>query len=186
MTRYPTNRERLMDATGDLLYQEGLHAVTVDRLAGEAGLTKPTIYNLFGSKEGLLAETLERRAEQIRRHIEERIAAHDDPRRKLMELLQVHAEMLTSEGFHGCPLATAATQAPGSGVARDLADRHKAWLLGQMSQLAKRAGLRAPDALAWTLLLLLEGAAALSAVQQADVVVKHARAAVRAILASHT
>src|SRR5918999_3014089 len=102
MTRYPTNRERLMDAAGELFYREGLHAVTAERVATEAGLTKPTIYNLFGSKDALVLETLRRRGEQIRRLIEERAAAYDDPQRKLIEVLNVHAEMLTSEGFHGC------------------------------------------------------------------------------------
>ena len=46
--------------------------------------------------------------------IEQRAAAHDDPQRKLVEVLQMHAEMLTSEGFHGCPLVIAAVQAPDS------------------------------------------------------------------------
>ena len=34
--RYPTNRERLMDAAGSLFYREGLHAITADRVAEEA------------------------------------------------------------------------------------------------------------------------------------------------------
>ena len=72
MTRYPTNRERLMDAASELFYREGLHAITADRVANEAGLTKPTIYNLFGSKEALVFETLQRRGDLIRRHIERR------------------------------------------------------------------------------------------------------------------
>ena len=55
MTRYPSNRERLMDAAGELFYREGLHAITADRVADSAGLTKPTIYNLFGSKDALVA-----------------------------------------------------------------------------------------------------------------------------------
>lgn len=185
MTRYPTNRERLMDAAGELLYREGVHAVSVDRLADKAGLSKPTVYNLFGSKDALVAEALERRAAQIRRHLEERMATRDDPAGKLTVLLDAHADMLTSEGFYGCPLVIAAVQSPDSDAARAMAGAHKTWLQGQITQLARRAGLRSPDALAWTLLLLLEGAAAMAAVQPADIVVKHARAAARSILASH-
>src|SRR5687767_940875 len=121
MTRYPSNRERLMEAAGELFYREGLHAITADRVADHAGLTKPTIYNLFGSKDALVLETLQRRGKQIRDHIEQRAAAHDAPERKLAEVLQVHAEMLTSVGFHGCPLILAAVQAPDSDHARALA-----------------------------------------------------------------
>jgi AcrR family transcriptional regulator len=185
MTRYPTNRERLMDAAGELFYQEGLHAITADRVAERAGLTKPTIYNIFGSKDALVMEALGRRAEHIRHHIEHRVSLQDEPGRKLLEVLEVHAEMLTSEGFHGCPLVIAAVQAPDSKHARELANQHKAWLHRLLAGLARRAGLRSPDGIAWALLLLLEGAAAMSAVQSPDVVARHARAAAKALLASH-
>ena len=185
MTRYPSNRERLMDAAGELFYREGLHAITADRVADRAGLTKPTIYNLFGSKDALVLETLQRRAEQIRRHIEQRAAAHDEPERKLAEVLQVHAEMLTSEGFHGCPLIIAAVQAPDSVEARELAAAHKTWLRALMARFARRAGLKSSDTLASSLVLILEGAAAMSSVRPADVVVRHARAAAHALIAAH-
>jgi AcrR family transcriptional regulator len=175
-----------MEAAGELFYREGLHAITADRVAGHAGLTKPTIYNLFGSKDALVLETLQRRGKQIRDHIEQRAAAHGDPQRKLAEVLQVHAEMLTSEGFHGCPLILAAVQSPDSDQARALALAHKTWLRGLLAQFARRAGMKSPDALASSLVLILEGAAAMSAVQPADLVVKHARSASRALIAAHS
>jgi AcrR family transcriptional regulator len=185
MTHHVTNRERLMDAAGELFYQEGLHAITAERIAERAGLTKPTIYNLFGSKEALVMETLQRRGAQIRRHIEERAAKHQNPERQLVEVLLVHGEMLVSDGFHGCPLVLAAVQAPESAEARELAQAHKTWLQGLMAQFARRAGLKSPETLAASLLLILEGAAAMSAVQPATVVAKHARSAARAVIATH-
>jgi AcrR family transcriptional regulator len=185
MTRYPTNRERLMETAGELLYREGMHAVSVDRLADEAGLTKPTVYNLFGSKDALVAEALERRADQLRAEMERRIAAHGEPGRQLLELLDVHADMLTSDGFHGCPLFIAAVQSPESESATRLARAHKDWLQSRLAQLARRAGFRSPEGLAWTLLLVLEGAAAMAALHPASLVVKHARAATRTILDAH-
>ena len=175
-----------MEAAGELFYREGLHAITADRVADRAGLTKPTIYNLFGSKDALVIETLQRRGEQIRQTIEQRAAAHDDPERQLAEVLQCHADMLTSEGFHGCPLVIAAVQAPDSTEARELAHAHKAWLRGLLAQFARRARLKSPDVLASSRVLILEGAAAMSAVQPADIVAKHARAAARALIAAHT
>ena len=174
-----------MEAAGELFYREGLHAITADRVADRAGLTKPTIYNLFGSKDALVLETLRRRGEQIRTSIEERAARYEDPQRKLLEVLQMHAEMLTSEGFHGCPLIIAAVQAPDSTEARELAHAHKTWLRGLLAQFARRAGLKSPDALASSLVLILEGAAAMSAAQPADLVAKQARAASRTLIAAH-
>lgn len=174
-----------MQAAGELFYREGLHAITADRVADLAGLTKPTIYNLFGSKDALVCETLQRRAEEIRTGIELRAARYDDPRRKLLEVLQAHAEMLTSEGFHGCPLIVAAVQAHGSADARHRADAHKSWLRTLLTQFARRARFRSPDALASSLMLILDGAAAMSAVQPPRLIVRHARAAARALLTAH-
>ncbi len=184
--RFPTNRERLMDAAGALFYREGLHAITAERVAGEAGLTKPTIYNLFGSKDALVAETLERRGAQIRQHIARRAAAERAPEDKLMAVLLVHAEMLVSDGFHGCPLVIAAVQSPESALARELANGHKLWLQELLARFARGAGLKSPDVLASSLVLILEGAAAMSAVQPAPLVARHARAATRALIAAHT
>lgn len=174
-----------MDAAGELFYTEGLHAITAERVAERAGLTKPTIYNIFGSKDALVMDALERRAEHIRRHIEHRVLQQEEPARKLLEVLEAHAEMLTSEGFHGCPLVIAAVQAPDSEHARELANKHKVWLRALLAGLARRAHLRSPDGVAWALLLLIEGAAAMSAVQSPHIVARHARAAAKALLASH-
>lgn len=174
-----------MDATSELFYREGLHAVTANRVAGHAGLTKPTIYNLFGSKDALVLETLQRRAAQIRSHIEQRAEAREDPESRLNEVLNVHAEMLMSGGFHGCPLTIAAVQAPDSRQARDLANAHKTWLQGLLARFARGAGLTSPDVLASSLVLILEGAAAMAAVQPAELVARHARAATRALIGYH-
>ena len=174
-----------MEAASELFYREGMHAITADRVAEEAGLTKPTIYNLFGSKDDLVRESLERRAEQIRDAISNRTGLYSDAERKLLEVLEIHAEMLTSPGFHGCPLVIAAIQSPESDYTRELAGKHKNWLHGLMAQLGRKAGYRSPDTLAWALLLMLEGAAAMSTVHPADIVVKQARAAAKSLLACH-
>lgn len=43
----------------------GFHATTMDEIAEEVGVTKPLIYDYFGSKEGLLAATIERARRQL-------------------------------------------------------------------------------------------------------------------------
>jgi hypothetical protein len=54
-----------------------------------------------------------------------------------------------------------------------------------MAQFARRSGMKSPDVLASSLVLVLEGAAAMSAVQAPDLVARHARAAARALIAAH-
>lgn len=48
------NRERIIEAAVSLLRDEGQAAVTTRRVAERAGMQAPTIYRLFGDKDGLL------------------------------------------------------------------------------------------------------------------------------------
>ncbi len=47
-------RERLLRTASDLFYREGIHAVGVDRIVAEAGVTRATFYRHFPSKEDLV------------------------------------------------------------------------------------------------------------------------------------
>lgn len=54
-------RERIIEAAGKLFHSEGIRAVSVDAVAGKAGLTKRTLYYHFRSKDELIAAYLETR-----------------------------------------------------------------------------------------------------------------------------
>jgi len=45
--------------------ERGFQAATMDEIAEQVGVTKPLIYDYFGSKEGLLAATIERARHQL-------------------------------------------------------------------------------------------------------------------------
>ena len=49
-------RQRTLDAATDLFYEQGYTNTTLDHVAQRLGVTKPFIYNNFGSKHELLAE----------------------------------------------------------------------------------------------------------------------------------
>ena len=49
-----TTRERILEAMMELLGREGMGAFSVGRLAAHAGVSEPTIYRHFGSREGLI------------------------------------------------------------------------------------------------------------------------------------
>jgi len=53
-----STRERLVLAAHDLFYAEGFHAVGLDRILAEVGVTKTTFYNHFASKDDLVLEVL--------------------------------------------------------------------------------------------------------------------------------
>lgn len=70
--------ERLLGVAARLLSTEGVDAVTVRRVAQEAGTTTRAVYSLFGDKEGLLRRMYHDAAEAMR-HRHERVPESDDP-----------------------------------------------------------------------------------------------------------
>src|ERR1700735_3165416 len=54
-------RERLLASADALFYAEGVQSVGIDRVIEHAGVAKASLYNLFGSKEGLVRAYLEAR-----------------------------------------------------------------------------------------------------------------------------
>src|SRR5258706_14111650 len=47
-------RERLLAAAEELFYGEGINTVGIDRVIEHAGVAKASLYDCFGSKEGLI------------------------------------------------------------------------------------------------------------------------------------
>ncbi|GAB2530815.1 TetR/AcrR family transcriptional regulator [Paramicrobacterium agarici] len=50
----PASRSTIIDAAARLLTDRGVDAVTTRRVSAEAGVQPPTLYRLFGDKDGLL------------------------------------------------------------------------------------------------------------------------------------
>ena len=66
-TRMPrAEREAQMLQVAERVFgARGFQAATMDEIAEQVGVTKPLIYDYFGSKEGLFAATIERARHQL-------------------------------------------------------------------------------------------------------------------------
>jgi AcrR family transcriptional regulator len=53
-------REQILDATEGIVEASGFHGVTIDRVAREAGITRPIVYTHFGDLDGLLNALVDR------------------------------------------------------------------------------------------------------------------------------
>src|SRR5919204_3033649 len=62
MTDRPNAHDSLLAATSELTYARGITATGVDAIAEQAGVTKRTLYQHFGSKDRLVAEALSDRS----------------------------------------------------------------------------------------------------------------------------
>lgn len=57
-------RDRLLDAAEDLAASQGVASTPVDVILARAGVSPATLYAHFGTKEGLMAQALERRLQR--------------------------------------------------------------------------------------------------------------------------
>ena len=53
-------REQLLDATKTIVGERGFHAVSIEAVAREAGITRPIVYGHFHDLGGLLEALIER------------------------------------------------------------------------------------------------------------------------------
>lgn len=75
MTASLSSRDRLLDATIEIIDAEGEVGVRVERVAVSAGVTKPSIYHFFRDREGLLVAA---QAERYRRSMGPSVALLQD------------------------------------------------------------------------------------------------------------
>lgn len=156
-----TTKDRIIDAATELFYSQGFHAVGLDRILDEVGVTKTTFYNHFESKDELIVSMLRKRDEvetgELMRQTRER--AGDDPAARLLAVFDVLLEWFTEEGFRGCIFMNAAVAYPDEkDPIHVAAAAHGASLYDSIFALAKAAGVADPDLLTREALLLVAGA----------------------------
>jgi AcrR family transcriptional regulator len=161
-----STRERLLRAAADLCYAEGITATGVDRLCRAAGVSKRSMYQLFETKDALVAESLERFGPVVTAGYVPADAAAMSPRDAVLHVFERLDAAAGAPGFHGCPYVTAATelrdpQHPASVVAR----RHKARLAAFFAQQARRGGTADPELLGEQLTAVFDGVGARSVVR---------------------
>ncbi len=72
------NKEKILDCALELFSNKGYDAVGVQEIVNEVGITKPTLYHYFGSKEGLLQSLLNVKHEDLLRRISHAAAYKGD------------------------------------------------------------------------------------------------------------
>ena len=76
-------RRQLAELGEELFAERGFARASMDELARRAGVTKPVIYDLFGSKEGLFNACLEGLALRLATRIADAARAEEDPESRL-------------------------------------------------------------------------------------------------------
>jgi AcrR family transcriptional regulator len=178
---------RILDVASELFYWRGIHAVGVDTIAAESGVTKRTLYDRFGSKDNLVASYLRRRDRRWRGLIEARLAAtaEDEPATRVLVPFDVLPQWLAASE-RGCSFINAFAELPeGAHPGRQVIVAEKTWLRDLFRRLLTEAGAAADDAAttATQLLSLHEGAIVSFSVVGAAGAARAARGAVEKLVA---
>ncbi|WP_190039958.1 TetR/AcrR family transcriptional regulator [Streptomyces fructofermentans] len=155
-----STRDRLLDAATELFYRDGV-SIGVEALCRAAGVSKRSMYQLFTSKDEVLAASLELRAPE---YWERLGPAPEDGRSARARVLHVFEQLelaSAEEGFRGCPYLSALVELkdpehPASVVAL----RVKGALTEAFREEARRGGAGDPELLARQLTLVFDGASA--------------------------
>lgn len=161
-TARKTAASKIFDTALDLFYRRGIRAVGVDEIVCEAGVTKPSLYRAFKSKDDLVAACLQESAREGRASVLAAIeGAGPNPKDRLRAMIRHFVDKLHGPDFRGCLASNVAVELPepahpGRAIVMDC----KLQMRGLVVQLAEEIGVDEPEVLADGLVLLIEGAIA--------------------------
>ena len=179
-----SKRDELVQNALKAFYRGGFHAIGMDTLAKETGVSKTAMYKHFRTKEDLILATLRLRDEQFRNWLVRRIEAlASTPRERLLAIFDALAEWFREPDFRSCMFIKASSEYQDRKHPIHAASaEHKRLLLVYFQSLAEAAGAKDPDALARRILILKEGAIVLAHLHDAETTAADARAAAETLI----
>jgi AcrR family transcriptional regulator len=90
-------RERIVAAAGKLLRSAPASQFSLEAVAKEAGITRLTVYNQFGSRRALLEAVFDDRAERGGLHRLRDAMSDSDPRMGLRRLIEIFCDFWSSD-----------------------------------------------------------------------------------------
>jgi AcrR family transcriptional regulator len=151
--------DRIRKTARELFYREGIRAVGVDEIVSRAGVTKPSLYRSFSSKDELAAAYLRDYDGEFWARFNHSAEKHPgDPKAQILDYIRGLGRRAQRDDYRGCGLTNAAVEYPAPNhPARLVAEDHKQRLRARLTEMAKDMGAKRPQTLADGLLLLIEG-----------------------------
>lgn len=156
-----STKDRLIHSAHDLFYARGFHAVGLDAILADVGVTKTTFYNHFTTKEDLVRAVLEWHDQWWKNEFRTmlRTIGGDQPRKQLLAVADALERVMCQSEFNGCFFVNVAVQFPQPhDPAHQAAVAHKRDMEEIIRELAGYAGAADPKAMAEEISLVMEGA----------------------------
>lgn len=156
----PSPRERLLDAAADVFYREGV-ATGIEAVCKAAGVSKRSMYQLFDSKDDLLAAALGRRGPMLSAQMAAPPGESGTSRDRVLSVFRQLEKSALSPNYHGCPYLSAQVELKNPRhIAGIVAARAKQKLTDFFRNEAALGGAADPWLLARQLMLVYDGGSA--------------------------
>ncbi|HEY4422113.1 MAG TPA: TetR/AcrR family transcriptional regulator [Pseudonocardia sp.] len=161
-----TDAERLLGAAEALYYTRGIRAVGIDEVRTAAGVSLKRLYQLYPSKEHLVAAYLDARDVQWRGRLADYVARHGgSPRDRMLAVFDWLGLWFAEPDFRGCAFINAFGELGDSApLVLAAVRRHKDLFRAYLLDLARDLDVPDPAGIGEHLLLLAEGAMTAAAV----------------------
>lgn len=170
-------RDRLLTAANELFYEEGIHAVGIDRVLERAQVAKASLYSTFGSKEDLVRAYLEARDQRRRKRIGAALEKQKSPRARILAVYDVLGEVVRESNYRGCAFVNASAEGMrADNRAKPVCDASRTWLRELFTSLAHELGVKDAERLGARLTMLYDGATVAASMDRDANAVSEARA----------
>jgi AcrR family transcriptional regulator len=152
-------RERILDAAYELFSQRGIRAVGTEEILDAAGVSRSTLYRLYGSKETLVLAFLQRREHRWTREFVEAETRRrgSTPRERLLAIFDVFDEWFHRNDFEGCSFINVLLEMGPEGPVGDASVAHLEYIRSVVAEIAEEAGVREPASFARSWHILMKG-----------------------------
>jgi AcrR family transcriptional regulator len=186
MARVTTEDARIAALAAEQFHEHGITATGVEALSRAAGISKRTLYQRFGSKDGLIVAAYDSLDLPVFEMFTATVEAQtDDPRAQLDGFFARLEQLVRSPQFRGCPFTNAAAELadpkhPAHKVVRRHKERIRRWLRAR----AKAAGAVDPDQLSRQLMLVFAGVQSQALIEHSARPARDARVLARELIDS--
>jgi AcrR family transcriptional regulator len=157
-TRRRPARERVIATADRLFYAHGIHAVGVDQIVEEAGVSKASLYANYRTKDDLAVSYLRTRSENWQAHVAEELPGRaEEPRERVLAIFDMLGEWFVMPGYRGCPFINAEAEYGAGTATREVNLEHRAWVRSLFTDLLEEAGVPEAASVALRLVLLYDG-----------------------------
>jgi AcrR family transcriptional regulator len=102
LKKHSRAKEKIVEAASDLFFEQGYQATTIDHVIDRSGVSRPTLYTHFKTKEELCVEYLKERRNIDLSLIKETMRKDRTAKGRFLTVARVTDKNLSSTAFRGC------------------------------------------------------------------------------------